>query len=105
MSFLCLAIMASEYSALLGNVVLCTLSDGRTALGRLTCIDRMSNLILLDCVETRTVRSSDYNDKEPVLEKKTERYLQQAMVPGKDLVRVTMERRTFDRIKDQLPNP
>eukprot|EP00522_Entomoneis_paludosa_P007145 CAMPEP_0172449790 /NCGR_PEP_ID=MMETSP1065-20121228/8397_1 /TAXON_ID=265537 /ORGANISM="Amphiprora paludosa, Strain CCMP125" /LENGTH=114 /DNA_ID=CAMNT_0013201529 /DNA_START=39 /DNA_END=383 /DNA_ORIENTATION=- len=75
---------------LLGTRIHCTLSDGRTATGRLVCVDRMRNLILTDCVEERRIDAVDYNNNtsDKSVSKTVVRQLQQAMVPGSQLVMV-----------------
>lgn len=94
---------------LLGCRIICTLSDGRTAEGRLICLDRLSNIILADCTERRILKSSDYNElyekDQPPVEREVTRHLRQAMVPGMNLVKVEMDESTYNEkinAKDSL---
>jgi hypothetical protein len=50
----------------------------------------------MDCIETRKIKSSDYNANEKVVEKIVTRKLQQAMVPGAHLVKVEMAKTVYD---------
>lgn len=61
------------------------------------------NMILAECVETRTLISTDYNPTGPRVEKIATRMLAQAMVPGEHLVKVQMDRKVY-RHKTQMEN-
>lgn len=83
---------------LLGSRVSCTLSDGRQTVGVLVCVDRLKNMVLTDCWETRTIVSTDYNpDKTNVVKTLAKRHLQQAMVPGANLVKVEVENLIYEQ--------
>lgn len=47
-------------------------------------------MILTDCKEVRLLRTTDYNEMATPTTQEAIRYLQQAMVPGKELVKVEM---------------
>mmetsp|Transcript_14105 Transcript_14105/g.21538 ORF Transcript_14105/g.21538 Transcript_14105/m.21538 type:complete len:106 (-) Transcript_14105:279-596(-) len=86
---------------LLGKTLKCTLDDGRTATGKLICVDRLKNLILGHVVEERMVDSSFYCDEEYTAANGskmivTKRELTQAMIPGIHLVKVEVERSTYE---------
>lgn len=92
---------------LLGSWIICTLADGRTAEGKLLCVDRLSNIILADCTERRQLRSSDYNEKhkegDKVVSKEATRQLRQAMVPGNHLVKVEIAEKFYEQAVGELP--
>jgi small nuclear ribonucleoprotein (snRNP)-like protein len=88
---------ARAMQSLLGSRVICTLSDGRQTAGFLVCIDRLKNLVLSDCLETRVIVSTDYNMNPTRVTMKAQRHLQQAMVPGAHLVKVEIDRQLYDQ--------
>ena len=93
---------------LLGSWIICTLADGRTAEGKLLCVDRMSNIILADCTERRQLRNKDYNEKhcdddDNVVSKEATRHLRQAMVPGNHLVKVEIDEKVYEQKVGALP--
>jgi hypothetical protein len=66
------------------------------------CFFFRKNIILQDCVEERNIHSQDYNpDAEPVTAIAT-RQLQLAMVPGKHLVKVQIDRATYQAKVESL---
>ena len=91
---------------LLGSWIICTLADGRTAEGKLLCVDRLSNIILADCTERRQLRSSDYNEKhkdgDKAVSKEATRQLRQAMVPGNHLVKVEIAENVYEQAVGSL---
>lgn len=60
------------------------------------------NMILMDVIERRTIQRTDYfPDREPK-EFEVQRELAQAMIPGKHLVKVEIDKDVFEkRMKDQ----
>eukprot|EP00591_Stephanopyxis_turris_P005856 CAMPEP_0195515702 /NCGR_PEP_ID=MMETSP0794_2-20130614/6677_1 /TAXON_ID=515487 /ORGANISM="Stephanopyxis turris, Strain CCMP 815" /LENGTH=105 /DNA_ID=CAMNT_0040644165 /DNA_START=47 /DNA_END=361 /DNA_ORIENTATION=- len=84
---------------LIGSRVRCILDDGRVATGTFLCLDRLKNLLLCDVVEVRKVSSfqgkNEASDGAVYEDEYAERRLSQAMVPGKHLVKVEVEKKTW----------
>mmetsp|Transcript_12535 Transcript_12535/g.15750 ORF Transcript_12535/g.15750 Transcript_12535/m.15750 type:complete len:136 (+) Transcript_12535:133-540(+) len=100
---------------ILGCDIKCTLDDGRTATGKFLCIDRLKNLVLSDVIEVRKIprlrrdcrdlakvanngAASNHSNVDASSDDKHtmyERHLSQAMIPGKHLVKVEVDRRKF----------
>lgn len=85
----------NKVNSLLGEKIKCTLDDGRSVRGTFVCVDRLTNLILTNAMEERTVFSSDYSDTkdETIL---TTRKLSQVMIPGERLKKVEVDQLTYD---------
>lgn len=75
---------------LFGKRLRCILKDGRSLEGNLTCIDRECNLILCDCVESRVLEAGFYCERGGDTKRLATRSLQQAMVPGDQIEKVTL---------------
>ncbi|CAB9518893.1 expressed unknown protein [Seminavis robusta] len=82
---------------LLGARLKCTLSDGRTATGTFICLDRLKNMILMDVIERRVINRVDYSPEMSPKEFPVQRELAQAMIPGKHLVKVEMEKEVYQK--------
>ena len=104
---------------LLGSTLLLTMTDGRTATGKFTSLDRLGNVILSEVCERREV-GYDYGDASDggntnttaTGDKKgnqimtattattttwnTKRYLSQAVIPGEKVLKVQIAKREWD---------
>eukprot|EP00548_Thalassiothrix_antarctica_P008361 CAMPEP_0194133970 /NCGR_PEP_ID=MMETSP0152-20130528/4018_1 /TAXON_ID=1049557 /ORGANISM="Thalassiothrix antarctica, Strain L6-D1" /LENGTH=101 /DNA_ID=CAMNT_0038829435 /DNA_START=104 /DNA_END=409 /DNA_ORIENTATION=+ len=90
---------------LLGYPLKCTLDDGRIAIGKLICVDRLKNLILSNVIEERTTnslfyRSSDdsaHTSKDSTKMIVAKRQLAQAMIPGIHLLKVEIAESIYQK--------
>jgi len=80
--------------SILGRKIQCTLEDGRIAKGKFLCMDRLQNIILADVLERRPIGiSHDVDNNHNGIESQLYgegRQLNQAMIPGKYLVKVQL---------------
>ena len=79
---------------LVGERIKCTLDDGRHVTGTFLCLDRLSNIVLSNAGEERTISSADYSDTthEHII---VTRNLCQAMIPGERLRKIEVDASTF----------
>mmetsp|Transcript_17505 Transcript_17505/g.36484 ORF Transcript_17505/g.36484 Transcript_17505/m.36484 type:complete len:147 (-) Transcript_17505:512-952(-) len=117
---------------LLGSHLKITMTDGRTATGNFTCLDRLGNIVLSDVCERRVIgyddtttsslpelRSTDddgcvneasstqeqekNNEQKNIYKWDTERCLSQAVIPGGKLLKVEISKREWeDRVDSTL---